>query len=303
MYKRRKKVLLTGSGGFLGTFLKSFLEQKNMSIVPFDVSLGVSYDVRKFDKVSSSMHGVDGVIHMASISRPKDVFARPLEAVDINIRGMLNILEASRVSSGKPWVIFISSREVFGDNPEHPVTEKTKKESKDLYVVCKIACEELCKLYSANHDIKTRVLRFSNLYTSRHDYLNRVIPNLIISAAGNTKISITGRGNELFDFVHIKDAVQAIYKTVKDIEGTRANYDDFNIISGETTTLPQIAKLIIEKLNSKSSIETIYDKNINISNFRGDYSKARKVLGYNPRISLSRGIDHSIKEFREADII
>jgi nucleoside-diphosphate-sugar epimerase len=297
-----KNILITGSSGFLGNALKNFLKEKNVNVLEFDVRANKSDDVRDFSRITKSLKHADGIIHTASVSRPRHVFEKPLESVDINLKGTINILEASKILKKHPWFIFISSREVFGDNPRHPVKEDSPRVSKDLYVVCKIACEELCRVYSGHHGIRTRVLRFSNLYTDRNDYLDRVIPRFITKAALDEDIGIDGKGKELFDFVYIKDAVRAIWACMKDIESSKKPFDDFNIGSGSKVTLTEAAEIVIQKLKSKSKVFK-NNRNVSVSDFVGDYSKAEKILGYKPMFKFEKGIDFAIKEFKNAKLI
>jgi nucleoside-diphosphate-sugar epimerase len=296
------KILVTGSSGFIGRAIVDFLHDKGIPTVLFDIRENARHDICNFQVISRKISEVDGIIHTANVSRPKDVFAEPLKSVDINLKGTLNILEAAVRATKHPWVVFVSSREVFGDKPKHPVTEESIKVPKDLYVVFKIACEELLKVYSESKGVKARILRFSNVYTSRFDYHDRVIPRFIISASRNENIEIHGSGKELFDFVHIDDVSRAIWLCAKEIKRRKSKFEDFNIGSGENVTLPEAAKVIISKLNSLSRIKKAQSEAI-MSDFSGDYSKAGRILRFKSLVGFSHGIDLAIKEFKDAKVI
>jgi len=303
MGKVYPKILITGTSGFLGSACSKFLKHKKVRVVSYDIRENSTHDIRDLLRLKSCMRGVSGIIHTAGISRPKQVFANPAESIDINIRGTLNVLEAARSQKKNPWVLFASSREVFGDKPKRRVTETSPRDIKDIYVASKVACEDLCRAYSRQYGIKTRVVRFSNLYTDVNDFRDRVIPKFIISASKGEDLNIGGKGDESFDFVYIKDAVWAVWKVMHDAEKRAVLYDDFNIVSAETVTLPHAARLICSKLGSESKIYVNHAQKTAVSNFSGDYSKAKKLLGYRPRTTFEKGILFAIREFKKAHII
>lgn len=296
------KILLTGSAGFIGSALKKFLEKQGIEIIPFDLRDNPPSDTRDLVEVKEKMKGADGIIHLAAVSRVKWAFEDPLLCIQTNVGGTINILEAARVGD-RPWVIFGSSREVFGESRPLPATEETPCRPMNVYGIAKFAGEDLCKIFSKDYGLKTRVLRFSNVYTSPNDQLDRVIPKFILQAAKNEDIVINGTGQEIFDFTYIDDTVQGIWGCVQEIQKSSKSYDDFILSTGRPTSLQQLAETIVKTMQSKSKIRYSEGRSYDVSKFYADPAKAKQILGFNPSVGLEEGVGLVVKEFRKAGMI
>jgi len=290
------KILLTGSAGFIGSDLKVFLEKQGIEVVAYDLKDVPAHDTRDFKDVKEKIKLVDGVIHLAAVSRVKVAYENPLECVNTNVGGTINVFEVSRISSNRPWVIFASSREVFGESRPLPATEETPRNPMNVYGIAKIAGEDLCKIFSKDYGLKTRVLRFSNVYTSVHDQLDRVIPKFIIQALKNEDIIINGTGEEIFDFTYIDDTIQGIWGCVQEIQKSEQLYNDFILATGAPTSLKELAEIIIQATKSNSRIQYSPGRSYDVNKFYADPSKAKQLLGFDPKVALMEGIDLSVKK-------
>jgi UDP-glucose 4-epimerase len=296
------KILLTGSSGFIGSALKRLLEDNGIEVVHFDIKDNPLDDVRDFSAVRSKVTGIDGIVHLAAVSRVKIAHENPLECVNTNIGGMINVLESARLlrtDNNRPWVIFGSSREVYGESAILPVNESSTRKAINVYGVSKLTGEELCKVYSDNYGLKIRVLRFSNVYTGKNDHLDRVIPKFILQALQEEDLIINGTGDEIFDFTYIDDTIQGIWACIQEIERNKHLFDDFNISTGIPISLKQLADTIIKKTRSKSTIEFTKPRSYDVNKFYANLSKAIKLLGFSPNITLDEGIDLSIAELKK----
>ncbi len=299
------KILITGSSGFIGSSLKSFLEEKGIEVICYDLKDNPPNDVRDSLNLKSKMKKVDGIVHLAAVSRVKWAYENPKSCVEINIGGTANILEvACKLQKNKrPWVIFGSSREIFGEAKILPVTEETPKNPINIYGIAKVAGEEFCKIYSKESALNIRVLRFSNSYTGKNHQLDRVIPKFRLRAAKNKDLVIYGIGEEIFDFTYISDAIQGIWDCIREIEKSEQLYDDFNIVTGNGTSLKELAEIIIKEMKSKSKIKYASARTYDVKKFYGDPKKAKKVLHFSPNIELCKGIRLAIEEFRREKLI
>lgn len=293
------RILLTGSSGFIGSSLRDFLEKKRVRVIAYDLKDSPSNDVRDFSNLKSKMKDVNGVVHLAAVSRVKWGFENPLNCIQTNVGGTINVLVAVRtfLRNKKPWMIFASSREVFGEPKILPVTEKSPLCPVNVYGVAKVTGEELCRVFSKDYGLKTRVLRFSNVYTGKNDQLDRVVPNFILRALRNEDLVINGNGQETFDFTFIEDTILGIWGCIQKIESSGKLYDDFNLSNGKGITLEELAKIIIKETGSQSKIRYAPSRSYDVNYFYADSSKARTVLGFNPRTELREGIYLAIKEF------
>ena len=295
------KVLITGSSGFIGSALKRLLEEMGTEIIPFDIKDSPLDDVRDFSALQSKVLGIDGIVHLAAVSRVKIAHENPLECVNTNIRGIINVLESVRLihsDNNFPWVIFGSSREVYGESAILPVNESSTRKAINVYGVSKLSGEEFCKVYSDNYGLKVRILRFSNVYTGKNDHIDRVIPKFILQAFNDEDLIINGTGEEIFDFTYIDDTIQGIWGCVQEIERDNHLFDDFNLSTGIPISLKQLADTIIEKTRSKSSVEFTKPRSYDVNKFYADPSKAIKILGFQPKITLDKGIELSIAKLK-----
>ncbi len=293
------KILITGSSGFIGSALKRLLEEKGIEVIPFDIKDSPLDDVRDFSALQSKALGIDGIVHLAAVSRVKIAHENPLECINTNIGGIINVLESVRLihsDNNFPWVIFGSSREVYGESAILPVNESSTRKAINVYGVSKLSGEELCKVYSENYGLKVRVLRFSNVYTGKNDHLDRVIPKFILQAFNEEDLIINGTGEEIFDFTYIKDTIQGIWACVQEIERDNHLFDDFNISTGVPISLKQLADTVIKKTRSKSTVEFTKSRSYDVNKFYASPSKAIKILGFLPKVTFDEGIDLSIAE-------
>lgn len=300
------KILITGSSGFIGSYLKSFLEKKGIEIIRYDLKDNPSQDTRDFVGLKEKIRGMDGVVHLAAVSRVKLAYENPLECINTNVGGTINVLEAARTyyqAESRPWVIFGSSREVFGESRLLPATEETPRHPMNVYGIAKIAGEDLCQIFSKDYGLKTRVLRFSNAYSGKNDQLDRVIPKFILQAAKNEDLVINGTGQEIFDFTYIGDTIQGIWGCIQEIEKSQKLYDDFILASGQPTSLQELAETIISILNSQSKIRYMEGRSYDVNKFYADPEKAKRILGFNPSTDLKNGLERVIEEFKKEKMI
>ncbi|MGB5910916.1 MAG: NAD-dependent epimerase/dehydratase family protein [Promethearchaeia archaeon] len=296
------KILVTGSAGFIGSALKDLLEEVGIETVSYDIRDNPKDDVKDFDRLRSKIKNIGGVIHLAAVSRVKVAQENPLECVQTNIGGTINILDAARkeIANGKhPWIIFGSSREVYGEPKILPVTENSPRNAINIYGISKVTGEDLCKMYSEHYKLKTRVLRFSNVYTGLKDQLDRVIPKFILQALKDEDLVINGTGEELFDFTYINDTVQGIHACVQEVLKSDISFEHFNISSGIPVTLRELAELIIKKTESNSHIKFTKSRSYDVNKFYADPTKSKKSLGIFPKILIDGGIELAIKELKK----
>jgi nucleoside-diphosphate-sugar epimerase len=293
------KILVTGSAGFIGSWLREYFEKHDTLVVPYDIKDGPIYDVKDINMLKSYIKNIEGIVHLAAVSRVISAQEQPYECISTNIGGVSNILEAARTKNDNPpWIIFGSSREVFGEPEVFPVTEKTPKIPINVYGLSKITGENLCETYSKYYDLKVRILRFSNVYTGINDHLDRVIPKFILQALRDENLYINGSGEERFDFTYISDVIQGIWGCVEEIRTSNSQLDDFNLSIGTPVSLKELAETIIEKTNSKSKIMFNPSRDYDVNHFYASPKKAVEKIGFEPSISIEEGIELAINDLK-----
>ena len=293
------KILVTGSAGFIGSWLREYFEKHKTQVVPYDIKDAPKYDVKDINMLKTYIKDVEGIVHLAAVSRVITAQEQPHECVSTNIGGVSNVLEAARTKNDNPpWIIFGSSREVFGEPKIFPVTEESPKIPINVYGLSKITGENLCETYSTFYNLKIRILRFSNVYTGIYDHLDRVIPKFILQALKDEDLYINGSGEEKFDFTYISDVIKGIWGCVEEIRTSNSPLDDFNLSIGTPVSLKELAELIVEKTKSNSKILFNPSRDYDVNHFYASPKKATEMLGFEASTSIEEGIDLAIKDLK-----
>lgn len=273
-----------------------YLESRH-TFLRFDIK-DHSGDVRDKKQLIKKIKGIDGVIHLAAISRPKWGFEDPYRCLETNIMGTVNVLEAVRTVAPHAWVVFASSREVFGGLKKLPADEESERLPLNAYGVSKVCGEDLMKQHASNYGIRALTVRFCGVYTGTNDILDRVIPRFILTAHKGKPLTVEdGGGKKKWDYVYIDDAVGAIEKAVQFISKKKTGfYDDITLSANAPMSLEELARRIVKLSNSKSKIIRVPARNYDQESFWGLNIKAKRLLGWQPSVSLDEGLRRSIKE-------
>lgn len=312
------RILITGGAGFIGSTLTRELLQKGHEVMILDrktnprnlsnIMEDIDYtngDVRNAGVVESILNRgkPGGIIHLAAVSRVVWGEEDPWRCKDININGTRLLFESIESIDIHPWVIFGSSREVYGQHEILPVKEEYRKAPTNTYGKTKLMGEEIVKEYTKKLGLNASILRFSNVYGNERDILDRVIPRFIVSAMGKKKMEIHG-GNQLFDFTHVEDTVIGIIKAIDFLE-KRINdpdgfsTDEFHILIGKGSTLQEVVQIISDHLGVNLEISYVGCRDYDVKKFFGDPTKASEILGFKAKILPKKGIPDTIERFRE----
>jgi len=294
------RVLVTGGAGFIGSHLVKALlraghfvrvldnfstgSMDNIVDVARDVEIVVG-DVRDYSVVEKCVRGVDVVIHLAALIDVAESIERPDLYFEVNVIGTHNIAKACR---GVNVLIFASSSSVYGDPLKIPIPEDHLLSPRSPYAASKVAGEALIQAFSSIYGYRPIILRIFNVYGPKQSraYAGVVI-EFIRRVLRREPPIIYGDGEQTRDFIHISDVIDAIMKAMS-IERARGV---FNIGSGKAVTINQLAKLILKTLN-REDLKPVYapPRPGDIKHSIADITKSRKILGFEPKISLEEGI-------------
>jgi len=269
-------VLVTGGDGFIGSRLAARLREFGAEVTIASNKEGGGSNFLRIDvtKPSSlSFEGYEVVFHLAGIADPKVCEEKPEQAFLVNSYGSLNVMEACR-RSGVERMLLSSSAHVYG-MPQHlPVSEEHPLRPTSTYGRSKVAAEHICAAYGAT------ILRFFNVYGAgqRGAYL---IPT-ILSSLGEDVITLRNFESRR-DFTYIDDVVDAMLLAI-DFPG-----EHFNIGSGSSHTAKEIAELFF-RISGKHPKLASMNKPDSVANLVADISKAKKLLGWQPKVSLEEGL-------------
>jgi nucleoside-diphosphate-sugar epimerase len=284
------KVLVTGSKGFLGTYVKNNISYSEHEFIYGTTSKLIRQECKDYlvfdslyqniDEILSD-HKVDVIIHLASII-PKTFQDADYKLFDKNITMMNNLYKFSVKNHLKKF-IYLSG---FGS-----MNDPKLLDIKDFYTMSKITCEHFCAMMSSKN-IKAVSLRVSAPY-GEFSKAKNVINIFIEKALKNEDITVFGTGKREQNFTYAGDIINAIKLTLKkDVIGA------YSIVGEKNVTMLDLAKLIIKLTNSKSKI--VLSGIDEQENYRPNYSyqKAYKDFGYKPKFSLEEGLKKYIKWYK-----
>lgn len=280
------KVLVTGHTGFIGSNMVNFLRSMGVEVIGYSRSSGC--DIFDLNKLKKFVKECDLVYHFAAYAKPGESIANPIQAIETNIKGCLNVLEACKEYNVP--IIYPSSCEVYGDSKE-PIKEDYPLNPPNPYAASKAAADRICYSYYVSYGIDIKIVRLFNPYGPRQQ-LNKIIPTFYFQAINNEDLTVFGKGNDTRDYVYIEDIIRGLWLARKLPPG-----EVVNLATGKATTNLEIANLILKLTNSRSKIRFVgYPKEFgNIRHQVGSYEKAKRLLGWYPRVRLEEGIKKTIE--------
>jgi UDP-glucose 4-epimerase len=309
--RKSLKVLVTGGAGFIGSHMVDRLVNDGYDVrIIDDLSTGridniqsllsagkvdfVKGDIRDVSLVTKSVDDVDDVVHFAALTSVPFSVKNPELTFDVNLCGTLNLIRACAQEDVGRFV-FVSSCAVCGDPEFLPVREEHRPNPISPYAESKLIAERYCLGFQDRQLLRSVVLRFFNVYGPRqgmNDY-SGVITRFIDRVKRKEPLVIYGDGSQTRDFVNVRDVVEAVLASMKsgDVEG-----EVFNVGSGKPTSINELAKTILELAGVDLEIRYEKLRAGDIKDSYADISKAKKFLGYEPKVSLRDGLRVLLEE-------
>ncbi len=286
MELKGKRILVTGSSGFVGGNLVKELERQGVKVLTLTNGDGHRIDIRDWQRVRE-IRNLDIIYHLAAITYVPFSFESPREFYEVNVLGTLNILELGRLHKLEK-IVFASSY-VYGQPQYLPIDEKHPINPINPYSRSKVLAEELCKAYYEDYGVKCIILRPFNIYGQGQND-NFLIPS-ILKQLVNGKVELSDPEPKR-DFLHVKDAVEAYVKAGK---YASSDFEVFNIGSGVSYSVDEIVRKILNI--SRLDIEVSYQhqrRKSEIMNVIADITKAEKKLNWEPKVSIDDGLTQII---------
>lgn len=287
-------ILVTGSEGLVGRRVCSLLAESGIDVRRFDIARSKHEDIRNKDALAEAMEGIEGIVHLAAVSRVAWGERDPDLCQATNVAGLRSLLNCCFGQPSRPWVVFTSSREVYGNPDQLPVREDAPLRPLNVYARSKKAGELLVTEARAA-GLCVNVCRLSNVYGSIRDHADRVIPAFASVAARGGRLYVEGRDN-LFDFTSIVDVGRAM-KTLIDITGRREELPPIHFASGVGATLGQLAELARRHARTPVEIVEAPRREFDVVGFVGNPERAERLLGWRAEISLTAGVQDLIDQF------
>lgn len=292
------QILITGAAGLIGQALQHSLSANQIKVRPMDIQgSGNEYgDVRDEDQVAHFVRQCDGIVHLAALSRVIWGEQNPSLCWEINVGGLKNILNAALSAKKKPWVIFASSREVYGQPDTLPANEDSPLRPVNVYARSKVEGERLVNQARA-HGLQTAIIRFSNVFGSIDDHHDRVVPAFAKAAATSNQLRVDG-SEHTFDFTHVDDVVRGVSALVQQMRNGNMSIPPIHFVTGKPTTLGELARLAIHLAGSTSDIRYAEPRNYDVEKFYASPERAKTLLGWESEISLQTGLGTLINDFQ-----
>ncbi|MFO7837721.1 MAG: SDR family NAD(P)-dependent oxidoreductase [Candidatus Thorarchaeota archaeon] len=314
----RDIVLVTGAAGFIGGHLCEYLLQRGVPTIGVDnvndyydpkikestISLLSNHtefeffrtDVRDFESMESIIgnNDVGTLVHLAAMAGVRSSIENPGKYLDVNVNGTNNMLQLS-VDNEVDNFIYASSSSVYGERQEVPFHEEDRTDKPvSPYAASKKASEVLAYSYHSLYDIPVSCLRFFTVYGPRGRpdmapfiFIHRISKGIPIKQYGD--------GTSLRDYTYVSDIVQGINGAIENPRG----YEIYNLGNADPVSLTEFIHIVEDAVGKRAEIEVVGEQPGDVHKTYADYTKAKKHLGYEPKIPLREGISRMVDWYND----
>ncbi len=301
--------LVTGGAGFIGSNIVSYLLKygaKKVRVLD-DLSNGYYYNIEEFESNPSfeflegdirdlatckkAMEGIDYVSHQAALGSVPRSIKNPILSNDVNVGGFLNMLVAQKESDSVKRLVYAASSSTYGDSKALPKVEDNIGKPISPYAVTKLVNEIYADVFAKTYGIETIGFRYFNVFgpkQSPNGAYAAVIPLFMQSLKDEAAPTINGDGEQTRDFTYVENAVQANIRGM--FAPKEAANQVFNIAYGDRISLNTLWQDL--KDVSGKNVTAIYgpDRQGDVKDSLADISKAKKLMGYDPKFSVAQGL-------------
>ncbi len=309
------RVLVIGGAGFVGSHLVDQLTaepveeiivldnfvrgtRSNLSRAVGDQRVRVvEGSITDTELLGRLMQGTDYVFHLAALWLFECVH-QPRSALDVNVVGTYNVIEAAQ-QAGVKKIVYSSSASVYGDALSTPMTEEHPFNNRTMYGATKIAGEQFLRAFNEQNGLDYVGLRYMNIYGPRMDYKGTyvsVIMKVLDRIDQGLPPIIFGDGSQAYDFVHVEDVARANILALK----SEATDQFFNVGMGIKTTINELTAMLLELSGSHLQPEYRPQEQMFVTHRVGSTEKAERLLEFRARIPLAEGL-RSVIEWRRRD--
>lgn len=308
------RILITGGAGFLGSHLcDRFLKENHRVIAMDNLITGnirniahlaghpdftfIRHDVTNYIYVDGA---IDAILHFASPASPIDYLMYPIQTLKVGALGTHNTLGLALAKEAR--YLLASTSEIYGDPLEHPQREEYAGNvdaigPRGVYDEAKRFAEALTMAYHRSHGVDTRIVRIFNTYGPRMRLEDgRVVPNFVAQALRGEPLTIYGDGSQTRSFQFVDDLVEGVYRLLMS-----DFHEPVNIGTTHEVSILEFAQIVNELAGSSGGIVYKAEQRIkgDPQTRRPDITRARTVLGWEPRVSLRDGLSLTIDHFRQ----
>ena len=310
------RILVTGAAGFLGSHICDYLLADGNEVIAMDNLITGSTDniehLAGHDRFHFIKHDVtnyiyiegtvDAVLHFASPASPIDYLELPIQTLKVGALGTHKVLGLAKAKGAR--FLLASTSEVYGDPLVHPQTEDywgnvNPIGPRGVYDEAKRFAEAMTMAYHRTHNVDTRIVRIFNTFGPRMRLNDgRVVPNFIAQALRGEPLTVYGDGIQTRSFCYVSDLIDGVCRLLLSDET-----EPVNVGNPQEMTILDFAYKIVELTGSTSDITLVQPEDVRVKDDpkvrQPDISKARRLLGWEPEVSLDEGLRKTIEWFRD----
>lgn len=309
----RKRVLVTGGAGFLGSHLCERLLADGAEVLCVDsfysgtrdnvrhLMANPHFEVLRHDVIEPLTVEVDEIYNLACPASPIHYQRDPIHTMKTSVLGAMNMLGLAKRTGAK--ILQASTSEVYGDPEVHPQTEQywgrvNPIGLRSCYDEGKRAAESLFFDYHRMHGVRIKVPRIFNTYGPRmHPNDGRVVSNFVVQALNGEELTIYGEGSQTRSFCYVTDLIEGFIRLMATPDGV---IGPINLGNPEEFTIRELAELTAELSGTTTSLRFLPLPSDDPVQRRPDIKKSRDLLGWNPEIKLRDGLSKTIDYFKES---
>lgn len=303
---KNKNVLVTGAGGFKGSHLVEQLSKTNAKIIAlvrdFDPNsyfetqnLGkkatvVIGDLKDYKKIADilSKYEITSIFHLGAQPLVTTALLNPLETLESNIMGTVNILEAARVYGKLSEIVVVSSDKAYGPTDKIPYKESERLHGKAPYDVSKSCADLIAQMYSKVYNLPITITRCANVFGPGDMNLNRIIPGIMETIIKNKTLEIRSDGKMIREYIYVKDAVDAYITLGENIKISKGQA--FNIAGHNIYSVLEVVKKVSIILKKDVKTNVLNKAKTEIPKQYLDGSKMKEVFSWEPKTSFEDAI-------------
>jgi len=298
------KFAVTGGAGFVGSNIVKLLVKENHDVLVidnmhtgkkenlqeiFDKIEFCELDIRNIPELENKIKDVDGIFHEAALTIVQESFLMEEEYYDVNVKGTENIFKIAEKYGIK--VVFASSSSVYGNTKKIPIIENNERNPINPYGKTKLEDEFLAEKYSEK-GVSIIGLRYFNIFgKGQTGSYAGVITKFVNQLKEKKSPIIFGDGSQIRDFIYVEDVAQANLSAML----SKINFGFFNIGTGKTTTILQLAKFLIKLYNLEIFPEFSDPLDGDVQKSQANIKKSQQLLNWTYKIEIEEGLEKMIK--------
>jgi len=303
---KNKNILVTGAGGFKGSHLVEQLAKTDAKIVSlvrdFDPksyfetkglgkkSIVVIGDLKDFRKIADilSKYEITTIFHLGAQPIVTTAILNPLETLESNIMGTVNVLEASRIYGHLSEIVIVSSDKAYGPTNNIPYKETERLHGRAPYDVSKSCADLIAQMYAKVYNLPITISRCANVFGPGDLNMNRIFPGIIEAIIKNKPLQIRSDGKMIREYIYVKDSVDAYINLAENIDKTKGQA--FNIASHNIMSVIEVVKKVSSIIGKPVKVNILNKAKAEIPKQYLDGNKIKDVLNWEPKTNFEQAV-------------